>query len=190
MASMVPPTDDETHNLFAYVDQQRDAFRQVAHGLTDEQARRRPVPTSELSIGGLVKHVAQMERGWVALAVDGTPPGYDPEGFTMLPEETLKVLLADLAACGRETRAALSGLDMDHPVPVPAGVPWFPKDVTAWSLRWMLAHLVEELARHAGHADLVREALDGKTMYELQAMADGRHEEYLAMMREALGGGS
>jgi Protein of unknown function (DUF664) len=56
---------------------------------------------------------------------------------------------------------------------VPKGVPWFPDDVDAWSVRWILLHLVEEIARHAGHADIIRETIDGATMYELMAAAEG-----------------
>ena len=55
---------------------------------------------------------------------------------------------------------------------MPKGVPWFPDDVDAWSVRWVLLHLIEEIGRHAGHADIVRESIDGATMYEL--MAGGR----------------
>ena len=58
---------------------------------------------------------------------------------------------------------------MDQPVPVPKGVPWFPSDVEAWSARWVLLHLIEETARHAGHADIIREAIDGQSAYLLAA---------------------
>ena len=58
-------------------------------------------------------------------------------------------------------------------MPVPKGVPWFPDDVEAWSVRWVLLHLSRRSARHAGHADIVRESIDGATMYELMAAAEG-----------------
>ncbi|MGH8794035.1 MAG: DinB family protein [Stackebrandtia sp.] len=179
---IVPPTVDERDNLLKYVAQQRDTFRYIAHGLTDEQARLTPT-AGELSIGGLIKHIAQMERNWLA-HVEGREhnAGYEG-GFTMGPDETLEGLLADLVAAGEETERAVAKLDLDHPVPVPPA-PWFPKDVKAWSLRWVLGHLIEEMARHAGHGDIVRETIDGKTMYELQAMADGWHEDYLKMMAQ------
>ena len=57
-------------------------------------------------------------------------------------------------------------------VPVPKGVPWFPDDVEAWSVRWILLHLMEEVARHAGHADFLREAIDGATMHQLMATVE------------------
>ncbi len=64
-------------------------------------------------------------------------------------------------------------VELDQLVPVPKGVPWFPDDVEAWSVRWVLLHVIEETARHAGHADISRESIDGATMYELMAGAEG-----------------
>ena len=64
--------------------------------------------------------------------------------------------------------------DLSQAVPVPKGVPWYPDDVEAWSVRWVLLHLIEETARHAGHADIVGESIDGATMYLLMAaLKDG-----------------
>lgn len=180
MASQVPATVDERDNLLKYVAAQRETFRYTAHGLTDEQARLQPT-AGTLSIGGLIKHVASMERSWMATVRQVEYPVDYDNGFTMLPGETLAELLADLEAAGRETEAVIAEYELDAPVPVP-DAPWFPKDVEAWSVRWVLAHLIEELARHAGHADIVRESIDGKTMYELQAMADGWHDKYLEML--------
>ena len=95
------------------------------------------------------------------------------DAFTMGPSETLAGLIADQDAAARETEAALGSLDLGRPVPVPRGVPWFPADVDAWSVRWVLLHLIQETARHAGHADIVRESIDGATAYELMAAAEG-----------------
>lgn len=63
--------------------------------------------------------------------------------------------------------------DLGQSVPVPRGVPWFPQDVDAWSVRWVLLHLIQETARHAGYADIIREALDGATAFPLMAAAEG-----------------
>ena len=71
------------------------------------------------------------------------------------------------------TRRGPRRADLGAPVPVPRDAPWFPQDVDAWSVRWVAMHLVEELARHAGHADIVRESIDGATMYELVAAREG-----------------
>ncbi len=74
----------------------------------------------------------------------------------------------------KETDTVVGGItDLGQAVPVPKGVPWFPDDVESWSVRWVLLHLIEETARHAGHADIVRESIDGATMYELMAAAEG-----------------
>ena len=89
------------------------------------------------------------------------------------PADTVAGLVADLEAAGRETEAAIRSVGLDDEVPVPKGVPWFPADIDAWSVRWVVLHLVEELARHAGHADMVREAIDGATMHPLMAAAEG-----------------
>ena len=94
--------------------------------------------------------------------------------FVLGSDESLVDVLSDLAACGAETEAAIAGIaDLGQPVPVPKGVPWFPDDIDAWSVRWVLLHLIEELARHAGHADIVREAIDGATSFPLMAAAEG-----------------
>jgi hypothetical protein len=95
------------------------------------------------------------------------------DDFRVTDEDTLDALLAALAAQGEVTRSVLRAADLGAAVPVPRDAPWFPKDVEAWSVRWVAMHIVEELARHAGHADIVRESIDGATMYELVAAREG-----------------
>src|SRR5581483_1823610 len=86
---------------------------------------------------------------------------------------SLAAALADYEAAAAETEQIIAGIaDLGQPVPVP-DAPWFPKDVEAWSVRWVLLHLIEETARHAGHADVVRESLDGACAYPLMAAAEG-----------------
>lgn len=173
MPGQAPALTDERSLLLAYIAQQRDGIRNAAYGLTDEQARLTPT-AGALSVGGLVKHVAQMERQWVAMAAQReVPPADYEQGFTLQADELLADVLSDLEAAGRETEATVADVDLDRPVPVPQGVPWFPDDVDAWSVRWVLLHLIEELGRHAGHADIVRESIDGATTYELMAAAEG-----------------
>jgi Protein of unknown function (DUF664) len=179
MPGQAPVLDDERALLLAYIDQQRDGLRFAAYGLTDEQARLTPTEGS-LSIGGLIKHVATMEESWIdraagreqRLSQEEQQAGYEG-GFTLGPDETLTGALARLEQVARDTEAAVGGLGLDDPVPVPKGVPWFPDDLDNWTVRWVLLHLIEELARHAGHADIVRESIDGATMYELMAGAEG-----------------
>ena len=81
-------------------------------------------------------------------------------------------LVAALTAENAATLQAFAEADLSTPVPVPQDVPWFPKDIEHWSPRWVAMHLVEELSRHAGHADIIRESIDGATMYELMAAAE------------------
>ena len=89
-------------------------------------------------------------------------------------DEHLDDLLAASIAVGEETERVVHAVpDLSQRVPVPQGVPWFPPDLDAWSVRWVLMHLVSEIARHAGHADMVREAVDGATAFPLMAAAEG-----------------
>ena len=72
-----------------------------------------------------------------------------------------------------QQRSVLRLTDLGQRVPVPQGVPWYPDDLDAWSVRWVLMHLIAQTARHAGHADIVREAIDGATAFPLLAAAEG-----------------
>jgi uncharacterized damage-inducible protein DinB len=180
MPGQAPALTDERELLLAYLTQQRDGIRYAAHGLTEAQARLTP-SASSLSIGGLMKHVATMERGWIDMVLQRQHPIAQPEaasryeeGFCLLPHETLAAALAAYAAVARDTEAVVRAIpDLNQVVPVPKGVPWFPADVEAWTVRWVLLHLIEETARHAGHADIIRESIDGATMYALMAAAEG-----------------
>ncbi|WP_205876422.1 DinB family protein [Mycobacterium camsae] len=180
MPALAPPVADERHALREFLAYQQSAYFAVCYGLTDEQARSAP-SAGALSIGGLIKHVTGMQRTWmvrVAAAPDAPPA--DPrsfeersaeyaDDFVMLPDETLDGLLEAFSAQNAQTLLLADTADLNAAVPVPRDAPWFPTDVTAWSVRWVLLHVINELARHAGHADIVRESIDGATMYELIA---------------------
>lgn len=179
MPAHVPPVADERESLIAFLDQQRDAFASAAYGLTEEQIRLAPT-AGALTIGGLIKHAAFCESGWaerMAAAPEVPAPaeyaGQWGDDFKLTDTDTLDGLLAELDAAGRRTREILQTADLDAPVPVPQDAPWFPSDIPAWSVRWVAMHLMEELSRHAGHADIVRESIDGATMYELVAGREG-----------------
>ncbi|MDP1805658.1 MAG: DinB family protein [Acidimicrobiales bacterium] len=179
MPGNAPALTDEKALLLAYIAQQRDGIRNAAFGLTDEQARQTPT-AGTLSIGGLVKHVASTEQHWVDMAVDqdrararAEQEQNYAEAFRLREDETLAGVLAAYAEVAAETEAAFAAVPLDQPVLVPRDVPWFPADVEAWSVRWVLLHIMEETARHAGHADIVRESIDGATMYELMAGVEG-----------------
>jgi uncharacterized damage-inducible protein DinB len=180
MPGQVPPVEDEREGLLAYLHQQRDALRIAAYGLTDEQARATPT-ASTLSVGGLIKHAASTERGWIDMVLQRqtAPDGDNTEddylaNFRLAADETLTDVIDRYAEVATETESVVAGIaDLNQPVPVPQGVPWFPDDVEAWSVRWVLLHLIEETARHAGHADILRESIDGATAYALMAAAEG-----------------
>ena len=174
MPGSVPPVANEREALLAYLAQQRDALRIASYGLTDEQAVAAP-SVSALSVAGLIKHMATGERGWMQTVLQ-QPSGSEDEyyqGFVLGPDETLASVLADYEATAAYTEQVIAGFDdLGAPVPVP-DAPWFPDDVEAWSVRWVLLHLIEETARHAGHADIVRETIDGASFYPLMAAAEG-----------------
>lgn len=184
MPGMPPPSDSERQTLLDFLAFAQNAFFAHAYGLTDEQARSAP-SVSTLSIGGLIKHAAGVQDGWVkrAEAAPEFPPA-DPrpieqqmadyqDQYMMRDDETLDQLLDNLRAQNAETLRVFAEADLSTPVPVPHDVPWFPQDVDNWSVRWVAMHLCEELARHAGHADIIRESIDGATMYELMAGVEG-----------------
>ncbi len=175
MDANVRPVADEREGLLGFLAQQRRVLKAAAHGLTPDQLRLTPT-AGALSVGGLLKHVAHTERGWVDTMLrrpsTRTEQDYGAE-FRLTPRDTLESLHADLDAAAAETEEAVAGIaDLGQPVPVP-DAPWFPDDLEAWSVRWVLLHLIEEVARHAGHADIVRESIDGATAYELLAAAEG-----------------
>ncbi|KAA0098784.1 DinB family protein [Mycolicibacterium sp. P1-18] len=184
MPAMPGPVVDERHALRDYLLQQQYAFHAMAYGLTDEQARSTP-SVSALSIGALIKHVTGCQRSWMArvVAAPEPPPADDrpmdqrqaeyADEFTMRPDETLASLLEAFAAQSAETLRLVETADLDAAVPVPRDAPWFPRDVDAWSVRWVFFHMMEELARHAGQGDVIRESIDGATMYELLAGLEG-----------------
>ncbi|GGK51712.1 hypothetical protein Ppa06_07570 [Planomonospora parontospora subsp. parontospora] len=158
----------ERADLLQTLARHRGFLRQTVEGLTDEQAARRTT-VSELCLGGLIKHVAGVEDSWMRFAVGGAEAMYgepiDWEGqFRMLEGETLAGLLDAYEQVARRTDelvATLPDLDAAHPLPE---APWF-EPGASWSVRRVLLHVIAETSQHAGHADIIREALDGaKTM--------------------------
>ena len=189
MPAMPPPVADERQALRDYLFQQQYAFKALAFGLTDDQARATPT-VSALSIGALIKHVTSCQQGWmqrVAAAPEAPPADgrsmeerqaeYADE-FVMRADDTLATVLAKFDAGSAEALRLVETVDLGAAVPVPRDAPWFPKDVEAWSVRWVFFHMLEELARHAGQGDIIREAIDGATMYELLAGVEGWPETH------------
>ena len=142
----------------------------TVQNLTDEQARLTPT-ASALSLGSLIKHVSATEKGWYDFATgrpEGMQAGADNEAsyaddFVMRADETLAGLLAEYDAIAARTDELAATADLDVAYPLPPA-PWFAPGATR-SVRRVLVHIVAETAQHAGHADIIRETLDGqKTM--------------------------
>ncbi|MDH6451904.1 MULTISPECIES: DinB family protein [unclassified Streptomyces] len=176
MVTHVPSEEygDERGALLSFLEEQRGGIRRSLLGLTDEQAAAKP-SASELSLGGLLKHVAEVEQGWIARA-KGEKPAVEREAsnwhecFALVGDETVASQLAYWEKVAAETEAfARSVPSLDETFPLP-DQPWFPPEGRV-SVRWVLLHLIRETARHAGHADIIRESLDGKTAFELVALA-------------------
>src|SRR5512141_3211792 len=178
MALHVPPVPDETGAIAAFLAQQQDAFRALVFGLTPAQAASAP-SASSLSLGGLVRHATAVQRTWLA-AAEAAPASPEQTGgvedyldaFRFDADSSLDDLLAEFDQVSAAVLDGVRGLALDTPVPVPEA-PWFPRDVEAWTVRWVWWHLMEELARHAGHGDMILETVDGATMYALVAARDG-----------------
>ncbi|KIZ19714.1 DinB family protein [Streptomyces natalensis] len=161
---------DERGALLAFLEAQRGGLRRAVLGLTEEQVTKRP-SASELSLGGLVKHVAQVEQGWVEKAQQ-RPPSIERNednwhlSFQLEDGETLAGMLEFWDVVSRRTEDFIRSVpSLDDTFPLPEA-PWFPPN-TRHSMRWLMLHLIEETARHAGHADIIRESLDGRTAFAL-----------------------
>jgi uncharacterized damage-inducible protein DinB len=165
--STTQTTTGERADLLSALAKQRHFMRYPARGMTDEQAAERST-ASALCLGGLIKHVALTERQWVrfiiegpsAMSFDGMSPDTWTNMFRMLEGETLAGLLEQYEQVAAETDelvASLPDLDAAHPLP---RAPWF-EPGASWSARRVLLHIVAETAQHAGHADIIRESIDG-----------------------------
>ncbi len=161
-------TDTERADLLDTLGKHRYLLLHTAQGLTDEQAARRTT-VSELCLGGLIRHVAHTEAGWIdfigrgTVAMEATEDSWaaQADSFRMLPGETLESILADYAEVARRTDDLVTGLpDLNASRALPEA-PWF-EPGARWSARRVLLHIVAETAQHAGHADILREAVDGQ----------------------------
>ncbi|WP_055588097.1 DinB family protein [Peterkaempfera griseoplana] len=159
-----PTPAGERGDILQILDEQRNFLRIAVRGIGDEDARRRTT-VSELTLGGILRHVTRCERSWTHILVHGDgsmPEGMtDPEQYRMSDDQTLAGLLEEYAAAGRATDRAVADLpDLDRQCLLPR-FPWGPQQDVHWSARRILLHIIRETAHHSGHADIVREALDG-----------------------------
>ncbi|MFR9774888.1 DinB family protein [Micromonospora sp. MS34] len=154
-------TGDERAVLESFLDFHRAVVLRKARGLSDADASRRLVP-SLTTLAGLLKHLALVERNWFPCLFAPEPGDVyltteeeAEASFTLDPGETVETLAAAYEAACARSRAVAVRFDLDHVVPHP--------QLGEVSLRWVLVHLIEETARHAGHADILRELTDGRT---------------------------
>jgi hypothetical protein len=154
----------ERSDLLETLTKHRYLLRFTVRDLTDEQAAQRTT-ASGLCLGGLIKHVTGTEQRWVNFAL-GDPQAMTGDGldwdaqFAMLPGETLSGLLHRYQEVSQRTDeivATVPDLDVSYPLPE---APWF-EPGARWSVRRVLLHVIAETAQHAGHADIIRESLDG-----------------------------
>jgi hypothetical protein len=160
----------ERADLIESLRRHRGFLRFTVQGLTEEQARLRPT-ASALYLGGLIKHVAATEASWVRFAEGGAAamnrnwgPDVSMRHWHLQTGETLAGVLADYEKVARHTDevvATIPDLDADHALPE---APWF-EPGARWSVRRVFLHVIAETSQHAGHADILRESIDGqKTM--------------------------
>lgn len=158
------PASDEKTTLTQFLDFQRATLLMKTEGLTKAQLNQ-PLPPSSLTLAGLLKHLALVEDNWIQVKFSGLP---QPEPWASAPwdedwdwdfhsaadDEPAELRALYQTACER-TRGTTAAADLDD---LSAGQS---SDGHRWNLRWILTHLIEETARHNGHADLLREAIDG-----------------------------
>jgi uncharacterized damage-inducible protein DinB len=157
-----PETGDERATLVGFLNWQRQTTEWKCRGLSADELRVRPIPSTNISLLGLVRHLADVEAGWTRGGIEGIRP-HDvfstPENRNADFDD---VATADVDEAFRKWRQECA-----HTDGVIAGKAlddvFTNKHGHEFSIRWLLCHLVEEYARHNGHADLIREAIDGST---------------------------
>lgn len=158
----------ERDDIVGALDKHRELFLGTVRGLTDEQAALTPT-VSALCLGGLVKHVTRVEQRWTRFITEGTqamamtPESYAEHAATFRFEagESLASVVAAYEALAEATDELVRTLpSLDDAQPLPEA-PWFPPGAK-WSARRVFVHIVAETAQHAGHADILREAIDGQ----------------------------
>jgi uncharacterized damage-inducible protein DinB len=157
-----PVAGGEKEVLAGFLDHYRATMLEVCAGLSDEDLRRSVVP-SGTTLLGIVKHLAYVERGWFQENVANEPfdypfdPDDDPDAdFRIEPGETSEEIFELYRAACERSRAALAAASLDDPV-------LNPNRSRDFNVRWVVVHMIEETARHAGQADIIREQLDGRT---------------------------
>ncbi len=156
-----PETGAERALLDGFLDYHRDTLLWKCAGLTDEQLRTKAVPTSDLTLLGLVRHITEVERGWFFdhLPHEATPIYFTEDrpndDFDALDSAPVAEVLDRYRAEVDRIRAEITAVPLEHE--------YTDKRGKTYSLRWVYLHMIEEYARHNGHADILRERIDGAT---------------------------
>lgn len=173
-------TSQEREDLLGIVADQRRNFLFTVDGITDEQAAARTT-VSELTLGGLAKHLGGTQRSWLEV-IAGTAPDVfewsdlDLDHNRMTESETLAALVGEFRAAAAEfDRVVREEPDLDRRVTLPR-YPWSPPQPIQWTIRRVLLHIFREIAHHSGHADIIREALDGANTTARMAEAAAKGE--------------
>jgi hypothetical protein len=179
MGFLTPDTTDQNDALATFAGHQVLQVATTLHGLTTEQLAATPVDGAP-SLGALARHVIIIAGG-ISAAIGGEGPGpRTPEQAAaegglelsaLRAEDTPEALTQELEDVASNLVEAIRAADPEAEMPIP-DEPWF-APAKYWNVRWRSLHAVEEFARHAGHADVIRQAIDGKTAYELNARYDG-----------------
>ena len=152
-------TGSERQVLEAFLDFHRQVLVSKVDGIADNEARRRHVP-SKTTLAGLIKHMIGVERGWFQEVLGGRSPedigpnvGGGQESWDLAKDETVSSLTKEYEQTCEQSRQTAARFALDDAVPEP--------DMGQVSLRWIYVHMIEETARHVGHADILREQTDG-----------------------------
>lgn len=158
---MQASTAGERETLEAFLDFYRDVLVHKVRDVSDQDATRRLLP-SLTTLAGLVKHLTVVERNWFGRLTDDSdalPNGQEDTSWVLADTDTIDSLLAEYDQACAASRKAVAGYALDDIVATPVSRPGLPQV----SLRWIYIHMIEETARHTGHADIVRELTDGAT---------------------------
>jgi hypothetical protein len=175
-----PAQHDEVTGLVNYIDEQLTAIRAAAFGLTEEQARETPC-RSALSVGGIIKHATYVMRGALERLenevteqpLDAAAYAAFTDSFAVREDETVGATIEEFDRVRAQLRAAVAATDPGSSTMAPPA-PWHGiYDARPIHARHYLVHLVEECARHAGHADIIREQIDGMAVPALVLTLDG-----------------
>jgi len=159
-------TVSERQVLEAFLDLHRQVLVSKVDGISENEARCRRVP-SKTTLAGLIKHMIGVEQGWFEVVLGGRNPGEigpnvggGDESWDLAENETVSSLIKEYEQTCEQSRQTAARFALDDAVPEP--------DMGQVSLRWIYVHMIEETARHAGHADILREQTDGATGVDLR----------------------